>query len=291
MCEAPSRSGIRPRLVTTTAEPAVPGSSGATWAAALAPSARTSTRLPASSDRYSASRSNLVTGRRSAGRPSPRSSSPSTACGSRGRPPSSKHAYSWPSGNREHAICAACTASAVLPVPSMPVTTATVIPSPDRRPSRRARGTARPMSAVTAIGSWRAGRHVRGKSISTGSATTDGSAGSGTLSATLAASAGLAGPGVLRALAELTALAVSPALLVLPGLAEVTGLVALPALVVLPGLAEVTGLVALSALVVLPGPTEVTALVALPALVVVTLLAVLAAPAVSSAAPARGGRP
>src|SRR5215472_14840996 len=267
MCEAPSRSGIRPRLVTTTAEPAVPGSSGATWAAALAPSARTSTRLPASSDRYSASRSNLVTGRRSAGRPSPRSSSPSTACGSRGRPPSSKHAYSWPSGNREHAICAACTASAVLPVPSMPVTTATVIPSPDRRPSRRARGTARPMSAVTAIGSWRAGRHVRGKSISTGSATADGSAGSGTLSATLAASAALAGPGVLRALAELTALAVSP------------GLVALPALLVLPGLAEVTGLVALPALVVLPGLAEVTGLVALPALVVLTLLAVLAAPA------------
>jgi len=50
----------------------VPGRSGRTWAALLAPSARTSTRRPASAERYSASRSNLVARMLPAGTPSPR---------------------------------------------------------------------------------------------------------------------------------------------------------------------------------------------------------------------------
>ena len=133
MIFAPSMSASLDRLVTSTAEPAVLGSSGRTWAALLAPSASTSTFRSASTDRYIASRSNRLTGISPAGTPRPRSNSPSTTCGSRASPPSSSQAHSCPSGNLALARCAACTASSVFPAPGMPLRTVTAIPSPGSR--------------------------------------------------------------------------------------------------------------------------------------------------------------
>ncbi len=48
---APARSTIRIRLVTSAAQPAVPGSSGRIWAASRALSRRTRTRRPSSVER------------------------------------------------------------------------------------------------------------------------------------------------------------------------------------------------------------------------------------------------
>ena len=56
-CSRPPGPPARELLVTRTADPAVPGSRGRTWAAVAASSASTSTRRPASTERYKAARS------------------------------------------------------------------------------------------------------------------------------------------------------------------------------------------------------------------------------------------
>ena len=94
-----ARSGIRLRVVTSTADDAVPGSSGRTWAASRALSSTTSIRRPASVVRYLAARSASSTGMSRPSTPRSRRNRASTSPGGTGFGVApSRSTYSCPSG-------------------------------------------------------------------------------------------------------------------------------------------------------------------------------------------------
>ena len=79
-----ARSGIRLRVVTSTAQDAVPGSSGLTWAASRALSSTISIRRPARTVRYRAARSSSSTGMSRPSTPRSRRNLASTSAGGSG---------------------------------------------------------------------------------------------------------------------------------------------------------------------------------------------------------------
>ena len=80
----PTRSGIRFRLVTSTPQDTLPGTSGRAWAASRASSSTMRTRRPASRVRYSPARSSSLAGTWSPSTPSWRRNRASTSAGAAG---------------------------------------------------------------------------------------------------------------------------------------------------------------------------------------------------------------
>ena len=155
-----ARSGSR-RVVTSTADDAVPGRSGLTWAASRALSSTTSIRRPASVVRYLAARSSSSTPMSRPSTPRSRRNLASTSPGRSGTGVApSRSTYSWPPGNLRRIRWAACTASEVLPSPPAPATTAMrtapgspLAPAPDSRSHRRLTCMSWPVKSATSAGS------------------------------------------------------------------------------------------------------------------------------------------
>ena len=155
--------GSRARLVTSTRQDGLPGSSGRTWAASRALSRMTSTRLPASTLRYSAACASTLSGICSSVTPNAPRNQRSASAGATGVPDGSKprrFTYSCPSGNSAADWCAQCTASAVLPAPAVPPMTSTrTASSGEPAACIQARSSAscavRPAKCATPAGSWR----------------------------------------------------------------------------------------------------------------------------------------
>jgi hypothetical protein len=170
---APSNPTSRTRLVASTPQPAVPGSSGRTCASSAASSSTTSTRRSASHARYSAARSPRSDGIAAPSTPSARRNRLKISPGSSGcRPAPRRLAYSWPSGNRDRSRWATCTARVVLPTPAFPATadttTAGGVPlGAALASSSRTSATcsARPVKSTRSGGSWQsaplAGRRAK----------------------------------------------------------------------------------------------------------------------------------
>jgi hypothetical protein len=121
------------RLVTITRQLVQPGSNGRTWTASCALSSTTRILLSASKLRYRPNGASCPSGIRSAGTPSASRNTRTTAAGGAGAcdgPKPRRSANNCPSGNWPVTWCAQRTASAVFPIPAVPliVITAAVPP-------------------------------------------------------------------------------------------------------------------------------------------------------------------